>query len=99
MSMSERIDLGPVAGQDVGEPSELEADPFVGTRLGSYQLIEQLGSGGMCAVYRARHVDFGTEFAVKVLHPGRTQQEVFTHRLRREAAAGLRLNHPNVVKV
>jgi serine/threonine-protein kinase len=77
----------------------LKADPFVGTRLGSYVLFEQIGSGGMCAIYRARHIDFGTEFAVKVLHPGRAPQEVFTHRLRREAAAGLRLNHPNVVKV
>jgi len=85
---------------DIGELNEVEeADPLVGTRLGCYSLLEELGSGGMCAVYRARHMDFGTEFAVKVLHPGRTQQEVFTHRLRREAAAGLRLNHPNIVRV
>jgi serine/threonine protein kinase len=82
--------------KDAGDP---ERDPFAGTRLGSYHLIDELGSGGMCAVYRARHVELGTEFAVKVLHPGRTPQEIFTQRLRREAAAGLRLNHPNVVKI
>ena len=38
-----------------------------GTRLGEYEIIETIGSGGMGSVYLARHVHMGKKYAVKVL--------------------------------
>ena len=69
------------------------------SRLGSYLLLDVLGAGGTCTVYRARHIDLGTELALKVLPHGQKLQEPFVRRLRREAAAGIRIDHPRIVKV
>ena len=38
-------------------------------RAGRYELIERLGEGAMGAVYRARHMDYGVDYAVKLVHP------------------------------
>src|SRR5262244_2340663 len=44
-------------------------DPLIGRILdGKYELVEQLGEGGMGAVYRAKRLHIGDEVAVKVLH-------------------------------
>lgn len=74
-------------------------DPYLGTRLGAYLLTEQLGAGGMCTVYRATHADLGAEFAIKVLHHSHKPDDLYVERLRREAAAGIRIAHPRIVKV
>jgi serine/threonine-protein kinase len=52
----------------------------------------------MCTVYRALHADLGAEFAIKILH-GNRPDDSYVERLRREAAAGIRIHHPRVVKV
>lgn len=79
--------------------SASDSDRLIGTRLGSYMIIEPLGCGGVCTVYRARNLDLGGEFALKVLNSERDLNDVLVQRLRREAAAALRINHPNIVKV
>ena len=70
-----------------------------GARLGPYEIVAPLGSGGMGEVYRARDSRLDRDVAIKVL-PG----EVGAHpeKLRRfaqEARAAAALNHPNVVAV
>ena len=70
-----------------------------GARLGPYEIVAPLGSGGMGEVYRARDARLDRDVAIKVL-PG----EVGAHpeKLRRfaqEARAAAALNHPNVVAV
>jgi len=70
-----------------------------GQRLGPYEIVAPLGSGGMGEVYRARDPRLGREVAVKVI---RTEGEPTPDRLRRfeeEARAVAALSHPNVVTV
>jgi serine/threonine protein kinase len=70
-----------------------------GTRLGPYQVLAQLGSGGMGEVYRARDERLGREVAVKVLHPESSADPDRIRRFEQEAKAAGTLNHPNLVAV
>jgi serine/threonine protein kinase/WD40 repeat protein len=70
-----------------------------GTRLGPYEIVEPLGSGGMGEVYRARDPRLGRAVAIKLVA---TDGEPSPDRLRRfetEARAAAALSHPNVVTV
>jgi len=62
-------------------------------RIGPYELIDQLGSGGMCDVWRAR-TDGGAELALKVMRP-ETPADLF----QQEIQAMARLNHPSIVQI
>ena len=74
-----------------------DADPLVGTTLAErYLIVEQLGSGGMGAVYRAEHVHMKKSVAVKVLHRHMTTNQEVVARFEREAVAAGRIEHPNV---
>ena len=73
------------------EPAVLTA-----TRLGPYRLREQLGAGAMGAVYLAE-ADEGP-VALKVIHPHLLEQSGYFKRFQREAEAGRRVEHPNVVR-
>ena len=72
-------------------------------RLGPYQLVAELGSGGMGTVYRTDIVEpvdgipVGAAVAVKVLHPHLFSTEGFYERFLREARLGRSVHHPNVV--
>ncbi|MDQ1674930.1 MAG: eukaryotic-like serine/threonine-protein kinase [Actinomycetota bacterium] len=70
---------------------------------GRYRLLDQLGKGGMGAVWRARDEVLGREVAVKeVLLPPTVSdaaRDGLIERTRREARLAARLNHPNVVTV
>jgi len=66
---------------------------------GKYRIEEQLGKGGMGAVYYAIHLGTERPVALKVISPQLMQQDEFVERFRREARAAGRLRHPNVVDV
>ena len=68
-----------------------------GARIGSYEVIDRLGAGGMGEVYRARDTRLGRTVALKVLHPGSDPEML--RRLDREARAASALNHPNIVQI
>ena len=72
--------------------------PDLGTRLGRYLLIEELGHGGMGRVLRAYDPKLQREVALKVLHPEAGDPQAHA-RLVREARAMAKLSHPNVVAV
>ncbi|MGZ0172967.1 MAG: serine/threonine protein kinase, partial [Planctomycetales bacterium] len=68
------------------------------TDFGDYELILQLGRGGMGYVYRARHRKLGQDFALKVIHPDLQNDPHFTARFEREIQTLGKVNSPNVVQ-
>lgn len=65
--------------------------------LGEYELIRELGRGGMGRVYLARHRRMNREVAIKTLSTDLMQQPTAIRRFRREVQAAARLIHPNIV--
>ena len=70
-----------------------------GTRLGAYELVGEIGAGGMGEVYRARDTTLGREVAIKFVNPTLAGDADTLTRLRREARALASLNHPHVATV
>jgi tRNA A-37 threonylcarbamoyl transferase component Bud32 len=71
----------------------------LGAKVGDYQILEKIGSGGMATVYRARHERLERDVAIKVLHPTFLHEAAFVARFEREAKIIARLDHPNIVGV
>lgn len=71
----------------------------IGENIGPYQIIEQLGQGGMATVFKAYHAALDRYVALKVLHAAFHEDETFTARFQREARVVARLEHPNIVPV
>jgi serine/threonine protein kinase len=79
---------------------EANSDPWIGRVLaGRYRIDARLGSGGMGAVYRARHLALDREVAIKILHARLTEDPVVARRFDREALAASRLDHPGIVQM
>jgi serine/threonine-protein kinase len=80
----------------------LEADPasIVNTVLdGQYQMEALLGTGGMGAVYRARHILLGDQVVIKTLRPEMRGNAEWLKRFQREGKAARAFRHPNSVTV
>ncbi len=67
-----------------------------GDRLGRYEILGELGAGGMGEVYRAHDTSLDREVAVKVLPEGMAQDADRIIRFEREAKAVASLAHPNI---
>ena len=68
-------------------------------RLGSYQILRQLGSGGMSNVFQAIHAESGSIVALKVLPRQLAQNATLLQRFLREAKSAENLDHPSVVAI
>lgn len=86
-----------------GRPSDsglgLSSLPGPGQVLGEYQLIRELGRGGMGAVWEAEQLSLQRRVALKLLHPLVGLSPRALERFRQEASVTARLSHPNLVQV
>ncbi len=72
---------------------------LAGTRIDKYEVLEEVGHGGMAVVYRGQDSVLEREVAVKVLHPHLADREESRQRLRREALAVAKLRHENILEI
>src|ERR1700694_2939147 len=70
-----------------------------GTRLGSYEVLAQIGAGGMGEVYRARDSKLGRDVAIKVLPANFVNDPERLSRFQREARMLAALNHANIATI
>lgn len=73
-------------------------DPLIGLTVSDrYRIEERIGVGGMGTVYRAQHVRFGQDVAIKVLHERYTGDKKLAQRFEKEALTYGQVSHPNLV--
>ena len=72
---------------------------MLGSTIGSYRVVRELGRGGMGVVYEAEHVTLGSRAAVKVLLPRFSEDHKLVARFFNEARAASRIKHPGIVTV
>lgn len=72
---------------------------LVGQHLQHYEIERLIGRGGMGAVYAARDARLGRRVAIKLLPPHLAEDPGRRQRFHREAQAGSRINHPNIVTI
>jgi serine/threonine-protein kinase len=77
--------------------SQLQHDPLEGS--GKYRVISELGRGGMGEVFLGEHASLGNKVVIKLLHAELSGKSNLVDRMRLEAQACARLNHPNIVRV
>ena len=70
-----------------------------GRALGEFQLLRQLGQGGMGQVYLAEQISLKRKVAIKVMRPDLAFNDVSYQRFKAEAEAIARVTHPNIVQV
>ncbi|MBL9129543.1 MAG: protein kinase, partial [Verrucomicrobiales bacterium] len=80
-------------------PLPAAASPPGPTTFGDYELLEELGRGGMGVVWRARHRNLGREVALKLVLQGAFASAVDRQRFQSEARAVAALDHPGIVPI
>jgi len=70
-----------------------------GTRIGAYEVVAQIGAGGMGEVYRAHESKLGRDVAIKVLPANFVNDPERLSRFQREARMLAALNHPNIATI
>lgn len=76
-----------------------QAAHLIEATLGEFEILRQLGTGAMGAVYLARDVALSREVAIKVIAPNLLSDETMISRFRLEAQTVASLRHPNIVNV
>ncbi len=102
-------DANPATAPSVaGEPAAASCPtPFsaagpsaiAGPRLSKYEILEEIGRGGMGVVYRARDTELGREVALKTLPVDAARNPQLVERLLREARTAGALEHPGIVRI
>ena len=72
---------------------------LIGRRIGTYQIVEQIGRGGMATVFKAYQPSMDRYVAIKILPSHFTEDESFVGRFTQEARTLARLEHPHILPV
>src|SRR5688572_25517577 len=86
---------GPVSPTPAAPPG----GPKPNKQIGEYELLEELGRGGMGVVWKARQRRLNRVVALKLVRGGCLPGEASAKRFRREAEAAAQLKHPNIVTI
>ena len=70
-----------------------------GSQLGPYEIVSQLGSGGIGVVYQAADPRLKRTVAIKLLPPDLTKDDTAKQRFLQEAPAASALDHPNICTI
>lgn len=74
-------------------------EQLIGKTLGQYQIVQELGRGGMAVVYKAHQPALQRHVAIKVLPPQMGTDPGFVKRFQQEAVAAAKLKHPHIVTI
>ena len=81
---------------------QLKADVLSTLRdvtLGEYEILVELGSGGMATVYLAHDIQLDRKVAIKVMHPQLLAGDEMVERFKLEARTAAGLSHPNIIPI
>src|SRR5476651_1536177 len=85
--------------QAVSSGPRIEVGPVPLTRVAEYELIKEVGRGGMGVVFKARDVRLNSIVALKMIRNGELANSDELQRFEKEANAAAQLKHPNIVGV
>ena len=68
-------------------------------RIGRYQILEDIASGGQATVYRVWDTETGSILALKVMHPHLSRDASYVERFHREASMAASIKHPNIIRI
>ena len=73
--------------------------PIEKQKIGRYQVMGEIGRGGMAIVFKGKEKDTGKIVAIKVISPRFSSDPVFKIRFKREAKVMMRIRHPNIIEI
>jgi WD40 repeat protein/tRNA A-37 threonylcarbamoyl transferase component Bud32 len=79
--------------------ARLDVGPVPLTRVAHYELLKEVGRGGMGVVFKARHVRLNRIVALKMIRGGTLANSEELQRFEKEASAAAQLQHPNIVQL
>lgn len=81
-----------------GEKDDLE-NQLIGQKLGDFEILELIGTGGMGAVFLAKQISLDRQVALKVISDARGIRSRTLERFKREANTLAKISHPNIVPI
>ena len=90
--------MDPTAHFPTNDQSPFSMDE-IAKKFSQFEILHEVGQGGMGVVYCARQKSLGRLVALKVIRPQKAKRAEFADRFSREARAMATLNHPNILQI